>query len=315
MATRNRYAFFEGDIVPIEEARISIMTSAVHYGTGVFEGIRAYWNDPEKQLYAFHLREHYERFLRNCKILWIDLPYDPEGLSEITLELLRREKFETDVYIRPVAYKSSLEVGVRLHDLDSECAIFAIPFGEYIPAPKGARLTVSSWRRIDDNSIPARGKINGAYVNSALAKTEAHRKGFDDALMLSGNGHVSEASAANLFILRGGALITAPETDDILAGITRAIIIEFARDLGIPVVERSIDRSELYIAEDAFIVGTGASVVPVVEVDHRAVGTGKPGEIAMKMRRLYLDTVQGKIPKYRAWCTPVYECRDPEGAG
>ncbi len=306
MAGKNRFAFFEGGIVPIDEARVGIMTSALHYGTGVFEGIRAYWNEDDRQLYVFRLREHYERFLANCRILWIDLPQTPENLSEITLDLLRREGFKKDTYIRPVAYKSSPEVGVRLHDLDSECAIFAIPFGEYIPAPDGARLTVSSWRRIDDNSIPARGKINGAYVNSALAKTEAHEKGFDDALMLSGDGHVSEASAANLFVVRNGMLVTPPETDDILAGITRSTIIEFARDLGIPVVERSIDRSELFMAEDAFLVGTGASVVPIAEVDHRPVGDGKPGTLAVRFRHLYLDTVRGKIEKYRHWCTPVY---------
>ncbi len=306
MATANRYAFFQGRIVPIGEARISIMTSALHYGTGVFEGIRAYWNEDRKQLFVFRLREHYERFIRNCKILWIDLPQDGRELSDITLDLLRREGFETDTYIRPVAYKSGLEVGVRLHDLDSDYAIFAIPFGEYIPAPKGARLTISSWRRIGGNAIPARGKITGAYVNSALAKTEACKKGFDDALMLSGDGRVSEASAANLFIVRDGTLVTPPETDDILAGITRATIIEFAEDLGIPVAERSIDRSELYAADDAFVVGTGASVVPVTEVDHRPVGNGEPGKIALQMRDLYLDVVTGKIEKYLHWCTPVY---------
>jgi len=310
----NRYAFFKGKIVPIEEAKVSIMTSAFNYGTGIFEGIRGYWNGEEEQLYVFRLREHFERFLRNCRVLLIELPYTVDGLCEITLKLLQREGFKTDVYIRPLAYKSSEVVGVRLHDLESDCAIFAIPFGRYIDRPGGARVMVSSWRRLDDNTIPPRCKITGAYVNSALAKTEAFLNGFDEALMLCQDGHVSEGSAENLFIVRDGTLITPPVTEEILEGITRATILQFAKDLGIEAMERPIDRSELYIADEAFLCGTGVELVPIIEVDHRPIGDGAPGPIFTKLQTLYQAAVRGKEPRYRRWCTPVYRAAVPSGA-
>jgi branched-chain amino acid aminotransferase len=306
MAAGNSSAFFKGRIVPIEEAKVSIMTSALNYGTAIFEGIRAYWNPEEEQLYILKLREHYERFLQNCRIILIDLPYSVDDLCETTLELLRKEAFHTDVYIRPLAYKSSETVGVRLHDLDCDCSIFAIPFGEYIDTPKGARLMVSSWRRIPDNCIPPRGKVSGAYVNSSLAKTEAHDNGFDDALMLACDGQVSEASAAHIFIVRNGVLVTPPVSAGILEGITRMAVMELARDLGFEVLERPIDRSELYIADDAFLVGTGVGVVPVVEFDHRTIGDGTVGETAKAIRDLYLRAVRGQEKKYKDWCAEVY---------
>lgn len=309
MSTHNRYAFFGGKIVPLEEAKISVMTSAFNYGTGIFEGIRAFWNQEQEQLFVFRLREHFERFLVNCRFLLIEIPYAVDDLSEATLQLLRREGFRSDSYVRPLAYKSTLGVGVRLHDLESDCAIFAIPMGEYIDTPDGARLMVSSWRRLDDNAFPPRGKITGAYVNSALAKTEAFLNGFDDALMVCDDGHVSEASAANVFIVRDGVLLTPPVTDGILEGITRKTIFEFAEDLGIETLERPIDRSELYIAEEAFLCGTGVNVVPVVEVDHRRIGSGKPGPISTKVRSLYYASVKGEDPRYRGWCTAVYPGR------
>lgn len=307
MSVANRYAFFKGKIVPLEEAKVGIMTSAFNYGTGIFEGIRAYWNEAEEELYLFRLGEHLERFLRNCQLLLIELPYAAEQLREVTIQLLQREGFRTDAYIRPLAYKSEEAVGVRLHNLESDCAIFAIPFGEYIDKPGGARVMVSSWRRLSDNSIPARNKITGAYVNSALAKTEAFLNGFDDALMLCEDGHISEASAANLFIVRRGALITPPLTEDILEGITRVTIMEVARDLGIETVERRIDRSELYLADEAFICGTAVGLVPIIEVDHRTIAGGKPGSISDELQRLYQASVRGEEPRYRKWCTPVYQ--------
>ncbi|MFQ6116948.1 MAG: branched-chain amino acid transaminase [Candidatus Bipolaricaulia bacterium] len=309
----NRYAFFRGKIVPLEEAKVGIMTSAFNYGTGIFEGIRGYWNGEEEQLYVFRLREHFARFLRNCQVLLIELPYTLEQLREATLKLLQREEFRTDVYIRPLAYKASEVVGVRLHDLESDCAIFAIPFGEYIKRPDGARVMVSSWRRLDDNAIPPRSKITGAYVNSALAKTEAFLNGFDEALMLCRDGHLAEGSAENLFIVRDGTLITPPVTDNILEGITRATILQFAKDLGIETMERPIDRSELYIADEAFLCGTGAGLVPIVEVDHRSIADGTPGPIFAQLKALYQAAVRGKEPRYRHWCTPVYRAAVPSG--
>lgn len=305
----NRYAFFKGEIVSIEEAKVSIMTSAFNYGTGIFEGIRAYWSAEEGELFVFKLREHFQRFLHNCRLLLIELPYTVEQLCEITVELLRREGFRTDAYIRPLAYKSSEAIGVRLHDLESECAIFAIPFGEYIDKPAGARAMVSSWRRLSDNAIPPRNKIIGAYVNSALAKTEAHLNGFDDAIMLTEDGHLSEGSAANLFLVRDRRLLTPPVTADILEGITRATVIELARDLGLETVERELDRSELYVADEVFLCGTAMGVVPLIEVDYRPIGEGKIGPIAKELRRLYQAVVRGQEPRYRRWCTPVYQAR------
>jgi branched-chain amino acid aminotransferase len=310
-----KYAFFNGRIIPFENAKVGIMTSSFNYGTGVFEGIRAYWSDDEEELYVFRLREHYERFVRNGRFLLIDHPYSVDRLCDATLELLARNDYRTDVYIRPLAYKSTEAIGVRLHDLESGCAIYTLPLGEYIDAPQGARLMVSTWRRVDDNSIPARNKIIGAYVNSALAKTEAHLNGFDDALMLCQDGHVSEASAANLFVVRDGALVTPPVTDDILEGINRATVIELAKGQGLETRERPIDRSELYRVDEVFLCGTGVGLVPVVAIDHRPIGDGQPGPIATNLRALFLNIVRGKEPSYRHWLTPVYHKVMTVGAG
>lgn len=316
MKTRrtNRYAFFEGKLVPIEEAKVGVMCSAFNYGTAVFEGIRAHWSEEDRELYAFRLEEHFARFLQNARLLLMDLPHTAEELSAITLDLLRRERFQTDVYVRPLAYKSSEIVGVRLHDLDARCAMIAVPFGPYLDKPDGARVCVSSWRRVSDNAIPARGKITGAYVNSALAKTEAHQNGFDDAILLGADGHVSEATAANLFLVRDGTLLTPPVTEDILEGITRATVIELAEREGIPVHERPVDRSELYVASEIFLCGTAVGVVPVSEVDRRRIGAGSPGPVTVRLRSLYETAARGRDPRYNRWCTPVYGGKAPPSA-
>jgi len=302
-----QFAFFKGQIVPIEDAKISVMTHAFNYGTGCFEGIRAYWNEDEKQLFVFQLIEHYERFLRSSRILLMNLPFTAERLAEITVELIRREGYREDTYIRPLAFKSDEIIGVRLHNLHDEVAIFATPFGRYIESEEGVRASVSSWRRIDDNSVPARAKITGSYINSAFAKSEAALNGFDEAIVLTNDGHVSEGSAENLFIVRDRVLITPPLTENILEGITRKVIIELARqELGLVVIERSIDRTELYVAEEIFLCGTGVQVAAVTQVDHRIIGTGQIGPIVKRLRDLYFQVVRGQAPKYRAWCTPVY---------
>jgi len=302
-----QFAFFKGQIVPIEDAKISIMTHAFNYGTGCFEGIRAYWNEDEKQLFIFQLIEHYERFLRSSRILLMNLPFTAERLAEITVELVRKEGYHEDTYIRPLAFKSDEIIGVRLHNLHDEVGIFATPFGRYLESEEGARVGVSSWRRIDDNSVPARAKITGAYINSAFAKTEAALNGFDEAIVLTQDGHVSEGSAENLFIVRDRVLITPPVTENILEGITRKVIIELARkELGLEVMERSIDRTELYVAEEVFFCGTGVQVAAVAQIDHRTIGTGQIGPIVKALRDLYFQVVRGQVSKYRAWCTPVY---------
>ena len=283
------------------------MTHGFNYGTGCFEGIRAYWNGAVGQLYVFRLREHYERMHRSTRILRIELPFSADELSESTLELLRREGYREDVYIRPLAYKASEIIGVRLHDLEDGFAMFAVPFGRYIENEEGAHVCISSWRRVDDNATPARAKITGAYINSALSKTDAVLSGYDEALVLSESGHISEGSAENVFMMRDGTLITPPVTANILEGITRETIITLAREeMGIQTVERPIDRSEAYVCDEAFFTGTGVQVAAITQIEHRPIGSGTIGPVVTRLRELYFDVVRGKNPKYRHWCTPVY---------
>lgn len=306
-STTELWAFFRGEFVPLRDANVNVMTHAFNYGTAVFEGVRAYWNADEEQLFALELSAHYERIQASARMLLMEVRYTPEELAQITVDLLRRDGLREDVYVRPIIYKSSETIGVRLHNLDADVTIFAVPFGQYIDTEGGIRAQVSSWRRTDDNAIPARGKITGAYVNGAFAKSEAQLNGFDEAIVLTADGHVSEGSAENLFIVRGGALITAPVSDNILEGITRRRLMEIARDdLGITVVERSIDRTELYAADEVFLCGTGAQISPVIEIDRRRVGTGRVGQITRELSRTYFDAVRGKLPAYRHWLTPVY---------
>ncbi|UCD57187.1 MAG: branched-chain amino acid transaminase [Candidatus Hydrogenedentota bacterium] len=302
-----KYAYFEGRFVPIEDAKISIMTHTFNYGTGVFEGIRGYWNEEEGQLYMFRQREHYARMFKNFNLFHIALLITIEDACSITVELARKNGFRQDMYIRPIAYKSSYEIGPRVHDLEDEFAVFNIPLGDYVNTSDGLSVMVSSWRRVPDNCIPARSKANGIYVNSALAATEAKESGFDEAIVLTQDGYVSEGSAMNVFMVRGGELITPPVTADILEGITRYTIIQIARDqMNIETTVRPIDRTELYIADELFFCGTGAQVAPVTAVDRRLVGNGKPGELTTKLQALYFDTVQNKLPEYSNWLTPVY---------
>jgi branched-chain amino acid aminotransferase len=303
-------AFFEKRFVPLSEAKVGVMTHALNYGTACFEGIRGNWNAKDGQMYLFRLKEHYERLHKSCRILKINLAYDIDKLCQITVDLVRKNGYREDIYVRPLAYKSSQVVGVRLHNLEDDFFAFVTPFGPYLDAEKGARCGVSSWRRVDDTSIPPRGKVTGIYVNSALAKTEAHENGFDEAIMLSHDGHVSEGSGENIFVIIDGQLVTPSSCDNILKGITRDTVIKLAKnELGLGTVERAIDRSELYIADECFMTGTAANVTPVVEVDHRPVGDGKVGPITRKLLNLYGDVIRGRNRKYTEWCTPVYRTK------
>jgi len=302
-----QYAFFRGEFIPIEQANISIRTHAFNYGTGCFAGIRGYWNEDRQQLYLFRIQDHFKRFLQSCRLLMIDLPYSVQDLCDITVELARRQQPKEDTYFRPLGYKSSEVIGVRLHDLEGDFALFAIPFGRYIQSEEGARATISSWRRLDDNTIPPRGKITGAYANSAFIKTEAMLNGYDEAIVLNQNGHISEGSAENLFIVRDGKLVTPPITENILEGITRRTMMELAmEEMGVQTVERPVDRTELYVCEEAFFCGTGVQMAAITEIDHRPVGDGQLGPVSSQLRKLYFDVVRGKLPKYQHWCTPVY---------
>ncbi len=301
------FAFFKGRIVPYREAKIGVLTHTLNYGTGVFGGLRGYWNDAEKQMFIFRPHDHYRRFLESAKLLLMEFPYAEDHLTKFTLEVLKVEKLRTDCYIRPIAYFADEIIGVRLHNLNPEIAIVAIPFGQYVENEEGSHVTISSWRRIDDNMIPARGKIAGSYVNSAFIKTDAQRAGFDESIVLNQDGHVAEGSAENLFMVRKGVLCTPPVTDNILEGITRRTVIMLLKDeLGLEVVERPIDRTEIYLAEEVFFCGTGVQIAAITKVDHRPIGSGQMGPITARLRKLYFDVVRGCVPKYREMCCPVY---------
>jgi branched-chain amino acid aminotransferase len=302
-----RFAYFQKQIVPLEEAKIGIMTHAFNYGTACFEGIRGNWNAKQGQVYLFRAPEHYQRLRKSTKILGIDLPYTDEELMDLTVRVVEQCGFEEDIYVRPMAYKSSELVGVRMHNLEDDFLIFVTPFGPYLDIEKGARCCTSTWRRVDDLGIPARAKVTGIYVNSALAKTEAEKNGFDEAIVLTHDGHVSEGSGENIFLISDGSLITPAQSDNILVGITRATIIRLAQEeLGLEIIERQIDRSELYIADEVFMTGTAAHVTPIIEVDHRPIGSGAAGPISMKLQRLYFAACLGEIEKYSSWLTPAY---------
>ena len=313
-ADPNLIVYFGRRYMPLGEARVGILTHALHYGTGVFEGIRAHWDEATQELFVLRPMEHYERWKQNCGILRIDVPLSPEELCAITIELMRRNRFETNVYVRPLAYKSAERVGVSCDDQDA-FGVIALPFGEYLHAEKGLHAGVSSWRRIEDNAIPARAKICGAYVNSALASDEARQSGFDEAILLNESGHVAEGATCNIFMVRKGTLITPPVHENVLEGITRDSVMQLAeRELGLLVVERPIDRSELYVCDELFFTGTAVGIAPVVRVDHRAVKNGAIGAITHEMQQLYFHATRGHLERYRKWLLPVYESRQvPEG--
>jgi branched-chain amino acid aminotransferase len=297
-------AYLDGAFVPFADAKVSIATHALQYGTGVFEGIRAYWNPSHERLYVFRLREHFERMTRSCRIVRIDLPGDAAELSEIVLELLRRNAFRSDVYIRPLAYKAARIVKVALHGLRDGFGIYAFPMGGYL-STGGLAAHTSSWRRISDEAIPARAKVSGAYINTALAVDEAGEHGAEEAIFLTAGGHVSEGGGSNLIMVRDGALITPPVTDDILEGLTRQTVAELARELGYAFIERSIDRTELFVCEELFFCGTGAQVAPCVKVDGRQVGDGAIGPIARAIGERYFAIARGDDASHPEWRTAV----------
>lgn len=292
------------------EAKVGLLTHGLQYGTGCFEGIRGYWVAEDRELYLVQLREHYERLSISAKILMMQLPLPVEDLAQITAELAARNRFETDIYIRPCIFKAAEDVGVRLHNVPDMFAIIPVPFTRYLDASQGLKAGVSSWRRADDSAAPPRAKVTGLYVNSALAKSEAAGNGYDEAIMLSHDGHVAEGSAENIFLVKNGVLYTPDPSQNILEGCTRRSIMEIAkREFGLEIVERSIDRSELYGADEVFFTGTAAGVVHVASVDRRTVGDGSMGPIAKKLASYYENIVRGREPKYGSWLTRTYADR------
>jgi branched-chain amino acid aminotransferase len=284
------------------------MSHALNYGTAVFGGVRGYWNEAEEELFIFRPQDHFNRLFNSAKMMVMDIGHTKQEMLEVMVELLQKEGFRQDCYVRPMAYFADEIIGVKLHDLVTEVTMFSIPFEKYVANDTGAHVTFSSWRRVDDNMIPARAKVAGAYVNTAFIKTDAVRAGFDEALVLSQDGHISEGSAENLFMMRGGVLYTPPISDNILEGITRASVIELAeKELGLQVVQRSIDRTEVYICDELFMTGTAAQVTAITKVDHRKIGDGVMGPVTTKLRKLYDDAVRGRLKNFRHWNYPVYE--------
>ncbi len=305
--TDSGIAFFQGQFVPLSEAKVSVQVHALNYGTAIFEGIRGYYNQAQDEIYLFRLAEHYRRMLKNCTLIKIELPYTIEDLCVLTQEMVRKNSFRCDIYIRPLAYKTACQIGTKLSP-GSDYTMFAVAMDDYLATDRPLSVCISSWRRVDDNSIPPRGKICGSYVNSALAATEARDNGFDEAIMLNGDGEVSEGAAMNLFMVRDGKLVTTPTTDNILEGITRTSIMRIAtEELGIETETRSIDRSELYMADELFFCGTGAQIASIGTVDHRKINGGNKGAITQAIQRLYGEIVRGNNDRFSEWLTPVYQ--------
>ena len=296
------WAYHSGAVVPIADATVSIATHAFNYGTSVFEGIRAYRQEDGTTAVLFGL-EHYERLLRNARLLRASIPETADELLALTCELVARNEHDGDVYVRPLIYKGAHSIRVQLTGLEDRIGIFTMALGDYLPTG-GIRVTVSGWQRVSDNAIPARGKISGSYVNAAFASEDAHAGGYDDALLLTSDGHVAEASAANIFVVTGPQLATPPLVDDVLPGITRDAVIQVAGDAGYEVVERRIDRSELYLADEVFLTGTGVQVAPVASIDDRTVGMGD-FPISLDIQRRYFAAVRGTDRRYAHWLTPT----------
>jgi branched-chain amino acid aminotransferase len=291
----------------MSEAKVSVATHALHYGTACFEGIRGYWNERHEQLYLLKVREHYERMANSWNVLRMRPTESIDDLCRITVELVHKHGYRQDVYVRPITYKAARTIKLTLSSLEDAVAIYTFAMGNYVNISAGLSVCTSSWRRANSNAMPVRAKVTGAYINSSLAVDDASAAGFDEAIMLTDAGTVSEGSSCNLFILRNGRLSTPALSEDILEGITRNALIDMIGDeFAMPVDERRIDRTELYAADEIFLCGTGVQVSPVTSVDRRQVGTGKPGTLTMQLQALYLSACRGENEKYRDWVTSVY---------
>ncbi len=300
------YAYLHGSVVPIAQAQVSIMTNALQYGTAWFGGIRGYYNAQKKTVFVFRLDDHIKRFIQSSQIIGVDFNYTHDQLRKIILDLVKKNRPTTDVYLRPFAYASSTQLGPNFNKENIfEFALYMIPLGDYLPTDKGLKTGVSTWRRVADTMIPPRAKISGAYINSALARKEAADNGFDEAIFLTQEGYVCEGSAENIFMVKNGVLITPSHDSDILEGITRRTVIELARNPKIPVVERSVNRTELYTADELFFSGTGVQIAWIAEVDRRKICGGHQGPITKKLQTLFFNIVKGSNKKYSEWCTPI----------
>mgnify|MGYP001772702654 FL=1 len=297
------FIWHNGSIVPWQEAKVHVMTNGLHYGTGVFEGIRAYWNG--KQLYVFRLQDHVNRFFNSIKIYDFGIDFTKDQISEGIKETLRKNELKTDVYIRPLAVKGYGPIGLDVRKLKTEVFIITMPYGRYFEK-EGIEVLVSSWRRISSQTLPVIAKVTGHYSNSVLAKLDALNKGFDDAILLNEEGKVCEGTGENIMMVKDGVIYTPPISAGILDGITRRSIMEFAPDLGLKVVEKDIDRGELYTADELFFVGTAAEVTPILKVDGRQIGDGRVGPVSKKLKEYFFSITQGKVDKYLKWLEAVW---------
>jgi branched-chain amino acid aminotransferase len=304
-AVVHKLSYIRGKIVPAEEATISIQTHSMQYGTAVFGGLRGYYNSENDTVYMFRLRDHFKRLIQSTKIMQLSFDKTVDELCAITLDLVKQSGYKENIYIRPIVYTSSLELSPRFKDIPTDIAIYILCLNDYLDVNKGLKTGISSWRRIDDTVIPTFAKAAGGYVNSALAKSEAAQNGFDEAIFLDTRGFVSEGSACNIFLVRDSVLITPSLSSSLLEGITRRSILQIAKDIGIPVIERDVSRSELYIADEVFFSGTGVQVAWVKEIDRRTIGEGVCGPITKKLQKLFFEIATGKNSAYNSWLTPI----------
>ncbi len=295
------YAYLEGKFLPFKDANISIATHALHYGTGAFGGLRAIPNpENERQILLFRLDNHAKRLSNSAKLLHWNI--SPEEIRDKIIEFIKINKPQVSSYLRPLIYTSDLGVSPRLHEIEKNFLIYGLELGDYLPV-EGIKCRFSSWYRQEDRSLPLRGKITGAYITSSLAKTEAVESGFDEAIMFNSRGKVSEASGMNIFIVRDGKLITPDVTQDILEGITRDSVITIAKDMGIEVIEREVDRSEILIADEVFFTGTAAKVTPVNQVESTMLPKNRP--ITEKLKQKITEIVENRSTDYKDWVTVV----------
>ncbi len=306
MSDGRRKVVMNGSLVDWEDAKVHVSTHGLLYGSGVFEGIRAYADREGKQLFVFRLNEHVRRIFRNAKVLNLKPPVSEKEFSDKIVDLLRVNDHHTDVYIRPMIYFGTGGIGIRPSKQSTEYFIFTQEMGGYFSTRRPLNVGVSSWTRITNNSLPPSAKVSGAYVNSMIASVDAVQSGYDEALFMTQNGYVCEGAGENIFIVKGGSLVTPPPSADILEGITRDAVIRLAGDMGIRVVERDISRTELYTCDEIFLCGTAAQITPIGSVDRKQVGDGSEGEITAKLNASFESLVRGGDGRYSSWLTPVY---------
>ena len=300
----SKYVWFDGKFVTIDKAKVPITTHAIHYGTSIFEGIRAYWN--KKNLFVFRLEEHVKRFRRSGQFYNISLNYSDKQISDAIIGICKKNKIKKSCYIRPFYFIG--DYGINLHvtkKAPTSVAIFSFPFGDLFNK-NGISAGISSWRKFSDMSTPPQAKMGGNYLNSIIATQEAKRNGFDEAILLDHDGNVSEAPGENIFIVRDGQLITPTLSSSALEGITRDAIIKIGKDLDIEILERTVTRSELILSDEIFLTGTAAEITPIISMDGEKIGTGKPGNITRKMMDEYTDIVMNQNDNYSHWLTEVY---------